>query len=160
MLLFGTQVTQNSRFSGGVHPQECVPTESWWVVGWCGRLIYLLDCRFLRMASARILYVRHSSHCKVSSFSCIRNQRSACVQAESVDWYGSVSSNLEEFVGFDWAWLGVLEMEFEFKREPPRLQRGEADLYSLSLIVQSCEERIFIQFSYFDVVFTKSVMIS
>ena len=46
MLLFGTQVTQNSRYSGGVHPQECVPTESWWVVGWCGRLSYLLDCRF------------------------------------------------------------------------------------------------------------------
>ena len=28
------------------------------------------------------------------------------VQAETVDWCGSVSSNFEEFVGFDRAWLG------------------------------------------------------
>lgn len=66
-------------------PHECVQTEL--VGGCCGRLSYLIDCRFLRMVSARILYVRHSSHCKTSSFSCIRNQRSACKQRR---WIGVV----------------------------------------------------------------------
>ena len=40
------------------------------------------------------------------------------MQAESVDWYGSVSSNLEEFVGFDRAWLGFWRWNLSSKGNP------------------------------------------